>query len=139
MKFAIPWLSVTQPDGSVISRPILTVNLAQVDGRFVRETGIVDSGADMTMAPRRLCELLGYDWSLGTPTVLRGIAPREECQVKAMIHPVDIFIREAGCRLTIPVCFAETDGGLLLGREALFDTFRIQFDQSQLQTLFELV
>ncbi|MBL8799884.1 MAG: hypothetical protein JNM56_38740 [Planctomycetia bacterium] len=91
------------------------------------------------MAPRRLCELLGYDWSLGTPTVLRGIAPREECQVTGMIHPVEFYIREAGCRLTIPVCFAETDGTLLLGREVLFDAFRIQFDQSQLQTVFELV
>ena len=51
--------------------------------------------------------------------------------VRAMIHPLDIYVREAGCQLTIPFCFAEGDALLLLGREGFFDAFRVHFDKQR--------
>ena len=139
MSFIVPWQSDPTANGSVIYRPILDTLLVRTDGQMIRESFLVDSGADNSMGPRELCDRLGYDWALGTPTILDGIAGREECQLQARIHPVDFFIREAGYRLTILVCFAEGDAPLLLGRDGFFDAFRVQFDKPQLQTVFELV
>ncbi len=74
----------------------------------------------------------------GELTQLSGIAQHEECVVPASIHMLDIYIRDAGCQLTIPFCFAEGDAPLLIGREGFFDAFRIAFDKPQLVTVFEL-
>jgi hypothetical protein len=52
---------------------------------------------------------------------------------------LDIYIRDAGCQLTFPFCFAEGDAPLLIGREGFFDAFRVAFDKPQLVTVFELV
>lgn len=136
--FSKPWRSLPGPTGSTELQPVLELVLIRPAGIPHRELLLVDSGADTSMGPHRLCELLGYDWSLGMPTTLYGISARVECQVPARIHPVDIYIRDASCRLTIPVCFAEGDAPLLLGREGLFDAFRIEFDKSQSVTRFEL-
>jgi hypothetical protein len=69
---------------------------------------------------------------------LRGIVPREECKVIARLHQVEIYLRNADRRLTIPMCFADSDDApLLLGREGLFDAFGIYFDKKNYQTRFE--
>ena len=48
------------------------------------------------------------------------------------------YLRDADRRLTIPVCFADTDDApLLLGREGSFDAFGIFFDKKNLLTRFE--
>ncbi len=67
------------------------------------------------MGPRGLCELVGLRWEDGRPTEQHGISPRRECAVPAAIHALDVYIREAGCRLTIPFCFAAGDAPMLLG------------------------
>ncbi len=137
MKFAVPWLTEFQPDGSAIARPVLIAQIVRPDGRFLRETFIVDSGADISMAPRALCAWIGLRWEDGKPIQLHGISPREECAVPGMIHSVELVIREASLRLIIPVCFAEGDAPFLLGREGFFDAFRVQFDKVQSVTNFE--
>jgi hypothetical protein len=117
---------------------VLDVYLRAASGTFVREVFVVDSGADVSMGPRRLCELVGLRWEDGELTQVSGIAQREECVVPATIHMLDIYIRDAGCQLTIPFCFAEGDAPLLIGREGFFDAFRVAFDKPQLVTAFEL-
>ena len=90
------------------------------------------------MGPKRLCQLMGLNWSAGTPVQLRGISPREECMIAGMIHSVEIFVAEAARRITIPFCFADGDDApLLLGREGFFDAFRVSLDKKQLLTTFE--
>jgi hypothetical protein len=137
MKFVKPWREVSGPDGIDKRLPVLDVFLRTARGPFVREVFVVDSGADVSMGPRRLCDLLGINWDEGRRIDLRGIAKREECVMPAVIHNVELHSREAGCRLTIPFCFAEGDAPLLLGREGFFDAFRIEFDKRQLTTVFE--
>lgn len=91
------------------------------------------------MGPRRLCSLVGLRWEDGDLIQISGIAQREECIVPATIHMLDIFIRDAGCQLKIPFCFAEGDAPLLIGREGFFDAFRVTFDKPQLLTTFDMV
>jgi len=139
MRFTKPWRTLLGPDERDRRLPILDVFLRTADGSFVREVFVVDSGADLSMGPRSLCDLMGIGWGDGEPIELRGIAQRDECVVPAVIHDVEVYIREAGCRLAIPFRFAEGDAPLLLGREGFFDAFRIEFDKRQSLTAFELL
>ena len=107
------------------------------DGGLARQLFIVDSGADVSLGPQWLCALIGLDWDTGRPVQLRGISPREDCTVAGRIHPVDLYILEAACQITVPFCFAEGDAPLLLGREGFFDAFRIALDKPQHITEFE--
>ncbi len=138
MSFSKPWRTLFGPDEREKRLPVLDVFLRTGDGSFIREVFVVDSGADISMGPRELCDLVGLRWEGGELIELRGIAQREECVVSAAIHMLDIFIREANCQLTIPFCFAEGNAPLLLGREGFFDAFQITFDKQQSLTIFEL-
>jgi hypothetical protein len=54
------------------------------------------------------------------------------------MSPVIIDVRDADRRLTIPICFADSDDApLLLGREGSFDAFGISFDKMNLLTRFD--
>lgn len=138
MTFTVPWASFSAADGTEVRMPILDVHFRAGDGRTITETFIVDSGADISMAPRRLCDLLGLSWNSGTVIELEGISPRPECKVVGSIHQVEVHIREAARRLAIPFCFAEGNAPALLGREGFFDAFRICFDKDKSLTSFEL-
>src|SRR5947209_1113591 len=109
MTFTKPWGVFPSDDGNEIHAPLLDVSLLTAEGNAIQETFVVDSGADISMGPRRLCGLLGLDWDSGTPVELRGISPREECKIRATIHQVEILVREVSRRITIPFCFAEGD------------------------------
>lgn len=136
MTFTKPWASLTsQPSDP--AAPLLPVSLRMQDGRFIRQLFVVDSGADVCLGPRRLCVLLGLTWEAGIPVELRGIAPGEECVVKAMIHTVELRVHEAKMDLSLPFCFADGAAPLLLGREGFFDAFRILFDKRNAVTTFE--
>jgi hypothetical protein len=139
MTFSKPWAFLPADEGGETPVPLLGVGLRTTDGRWIREHFVVDSGADVSMAPRGLCELLGLAWEAGTPVQLRGISPRDECKVTATVHPVEVLIQEANCRITIPFCFADGDAPSLLGREGFFDAFRVIFDKKQQLTTFELL
>jgi hypothetical protein len=136
MTFTKPWVAFPQdPDTKV---PVLDVYLRTAEGPETPELFVVDSGADVSMATRYLCEALGLRWDAGTEVELRGIVPREECRLLARLHPVEIYVRDADRRLTIPMCFADSDDApLLLGREGFFDAFGIYFDKKNLLTRFD--
>ena len=136
MTFTKPWIAFPQdPDTKV---PVLDVIFRTAEGQETRELFVVDSGADVSMATRYLCDALGLPWDEGTPVELRGIVPREECRVSTRLHMVEIYVRDADRRFTIPICFADSDDApLLLGREGFFDAFGIYFDKRNLQTRFD--
>jgi len=136
MNFTKPWIAFPQdPDTRV---PVLDVFLRTVEGGQTRELFVVDSGADVSMATRYLCEALGLQWDAGTRVELRGIVAREECRVLASLHQVEIYIRDADRRFTIPMCFADSDDApLLLGRDGFFDAFGIYLDKKNLLTRFD--
>jgi hypothetical protein len=93
MNFSKPWISFPQnPDTKV---PVLDVFFRTVDGQETRELFVVDSGADISLATRYLCDAIGLSWDAGTQVELRGIVPREECRVLARMHMVEIYVRDA--------------------------------------------
>lgn len=136
MRFTKPWKLFTKHDGSTIWRPTLRVVLRQYGAPVYRHF-LIDSGADLSLASRRVCDALGLEWEAGVKRTLRGISQKEVCQVESRIHHVDLFVAELGLQITIPICFAEGDAPLVLGREGFFEYFRITFDRQALLTTFE--
>ncbi|HEV3119463.1 MAG TPA: hypothetical protein VGY58_20570 [Gemmataceae bacterium] len=137
MRFTKPWIAPAGARDVDTKEPALAVFLQTADGRTFREVFIVDSGADISMGPRRICDQLGLSWEAGALVELKGIAQRDECNVPGSVHPVTIFVAEAAREIVIPFCFAEGPAPLLLGREGFFDAFRIQFDKQRYLTAFE--
>ena len=78
--------------------PLIEVSVRGTTGRLMQWSFLVDSGAELSMGSRALCEKLGLDWRTGSFVEMRGISSRPECVVAGMIHPVEILVREAGCR-----------------------------------------
>jgi hypothetical protein len=138
MRFTRPWKASTRPDGSVIWRPTLRVFLWEAGGLEPHHF-LVDSGADLPLASRDLCDSLGKKWEDGRRGILHGISRRKVCQVEGRVHDVDLVIAELSIQITIPMCFAEGHAPLLMGREGFFEYFRVTFDGQALLTTFEFV
>lgn len=136
--FVHEWREFTRPDGSVIYRPLLPV-LVRGRDKFLPRYFLLDSGADLSMAPQELCRQLGLRWQDGDPITLRGISQRKVCLVQGRIHEVDILVSDAGVMLRLPMVFARGNVPFVLGREGFFDVFDIAFEKTNRRTVFQLV
>ena len=136
MRFTKDWRAFALPDGTIIRRPVLDVLVRGTDG-LLTANFLVDSGADLSMAPYDLFRKLGRRWEDGQPITLRGISRRKVCAIEGRVHPVDFFVSEVGRWFTIPVCFARGRVPFLLGQEGFFDHFIVAFDRSARKTTFE--
>src|SRR5207247_7611703 len=77
---------------------------------------IVDSGADITLAPRQLAERIGLDWNKGSKVTLTGISPRPECSLEGRIHRITALIPDIAIELNLSICSAYGDAPYLIGR-----------------------
>jgi len=99
---------------------------------------IVDSGADISLAPRQLAERIGLNWARGSRISLTGISPRPECSIEGRIQEAEAFLPDLALNLSLPICFADGDAPYLIGREGFFDRFSITLDKKKRRTLFRL-
>jgi hypothetical protein len=119
-----------------------TVYRPVIDLLFSEKTGhnlysfIVDSGADISLAPRQLVERIGLDWNKGTKITLTGISPKPECSLEARIHRISALVPDSGAELKLPICFADGNAPYLIGREGFFDEFDITLDKTGRRTIF---
>jgi hypothetical protein len=97
---------------------------------------ILDSGADVSLAPRYLAERIGLNWSRGSRISLTGISSRPECVVDGRIQDASAFLPDLALNLTLPICFADGDAPYLIGREGFFDRFKITLDKKKRRTIF---
>ncbi len=138
--FSIPWAVVTTTEGLATDIvPVLYLVFFGNDDNPIEEPFVIDSGADISMAPRSLADRLGLDWTEGRPIALHGVSSKPECTVQARILDVEVLVPEAECSLEIPICFADGEASCLLGRLGFFDAFRIEFNKSRQTTTLELL
>lgn len=124
MRFTKDWSEFVRPNGDIIWRPILEV-VVHGAHELLTVDFLVDSGADVSMAPYDLFRTLGKRWVDGQPTLMRGISRRKICALQGRIHPVDILVPEVGRWFTIPVCFTRGNVPFLLGQQGFFDHFSL--------------
>jgi len=99
---------------------------------------IVDSGADISLAPRQLAERIGLNWARGSRISLTGISTQPECSVEGRIQEAAAFVPDLALNLSLPICFADGDAPYLIGREGFFDWFNITLEKKKRRTLFRL-
>jgi len=99
---------------------------------------ILDSGADISLAPRHLAERIGLNWARGSRISLTGISPKPKCSVDGRIQEAAAFLPDLALNLSLPICFADGNAPYLIGREGFFDRFNITLDKKKRRTLFRL-
>ena len=138
MWFEEAWTPFLGEAETVVYRPTLDVVFTLPDGSEAEHVFVVDSGADISVAPRGLCEQLGLVWQNGVAVILRGIAQAQICEVDARVHDVQIRLADRDIEMVVPMCFAEQNAPYLLGRQGFFDRFDVTFQKSRLITSFSL-
>jgi hypothetical protein len=137
-RFVREWREFVLPSGIRVFRPILPI-LVRGHEKLVERDFLVDSGADLSMAPRELCAQLGLRWQDGGRTTLRGISSRQSSVVQGRIHEVDILIPDANMLVRLPMVFTRGSAPFVLGREGFFDVFNVTFEKVNHRTVFQLV
>src|SRR5205814_958411 len=137
IRFVREWRQFIHPGGDSIFRPILPVLMRGRYGFFERDF-LVDSGADLSMAPQELCKQIGLRWQDGEPIPLRGISQRKDCWIQGRVHEVELLVAEVGVMLRLPMVFARGNAPYVLGREGFFDVFDMILEKSNYRTVFEL-
>ena len=116
-----------------IERPMAEVVL--IGKREIREVFFIDSGADLTLIPRSVGELLGLEFKEKEIVDMYGVG-------KSVISVVIKGIRMRFGKHEIParVAWALTEEiPLLLGRVDVFDPFHITFKQNNKKVIFKTI
>ncbi|MBO0888479.1 hypothetical protein J2P12_05200 [Candidatus Bathyarchaeota archaeon] len=132
--FTKKWIRQKTRAGTVY-RPVIDLLFSERIGHNLYSF-IVDSGADISLAPRQLAERVGLDWNKGSRITLTGISPKPECSLEGRIHKISALIPDLALQMTLPMCFANGNASYLIGREGFFDKFNITLDKTRQVTLF---
>jgi hypothetical protein len=129
------WRTFALPDGTIIWRPVMDVLVRGADG-LLPANFLVDSGADLSMAPYDLFRKLGKRREDGQSITLHGISRRKVCAIEGRVTPWTFSYLRSGGGFTIPVCFARGKVPFLLGQEGFFDHFIVRLGRSARKTTF---
>jgi hypothetical protein len=132
--FAKKWMRQKTRTGTVY-RPVIDLLFNEKISRNLYSF-IVDSGADISLAPQQLAERIGLDWNRGKKITLSGISPKPECTLEGRLHKISALVPDLAFELTLPVCFANGNAPYLIGREGFFDQFDITLDKTRRRTIF---
>ena len=120
------------PKGRVVKRPVADVHLKTSKGNWIEFHPYIDSGADVTLIPLSLGKLIGF------------ILDEEKIeQIGGIRGSIPVLYQEGQIRLgseilNTKIAWALTDEvPPLLGREGVFDEFKIIFKQRGGIIIFE--
>lgn len=115
-----------------IHRPIAVVYF--IGEQEILELPYVDSGADITLIPNTVGELLGFEKENDNIKEVYSVGKKS---IPIIIKKIKLRI--ANHEFEARVAWALTENvPILLGRMDVFDKFKITFDQAKKKTIFEL-
>lgn len=130
--FSFPYRKERTRFGEIIFRPRATIELQGIHKEWYRFSLYADSGADVTLLRRSDCRILGYELTTGDERPLGGIG---KGLIKTYVHRIKVRIGTV--EFVSAVAFAEEEEiPRLLGREDIFNHFKVCFDQPNLVTDF---
>jgi len=117
-----------------IYRPAADVDLwSTLKGKWVSVSMYIDSGADITLIPRSMSELLGFEFNESEITGLRGVGGG---MVAVIIKKVPIRIEKHEFEVNVAWAMIE-EVPYLLGQEGVFDRFNVNFKKTDKIIEFE--
>jgi len=124
-------LSTKKTSLGTIFNPVIPVKILTPKG-FVTFQFLLDSGADFTLLPKHVADLVGIDLRNAPSTKTFGV---EGKGVRVFVGSVTIKIGHE--ILKIRAFFSERDDApFLLGRMDLFNKFKIEFDPKRKKIRF---
>lgn len=129
MKFK--YVHVPRADGSLHHAPYIPIFARNAQGKLLKIIALIDSGADTTLIPSDLAQILGLT-AKDTPLETGGIGG----SVPVKATQLSFVIQENRERypLSIPAFIlqdTQADVPLLLGRHGFFEQFHITFKQDE--------
>ena len=120
-----PLAQKSSPFG-IISDPKIPISIRTLAGYFTYRF-LVDTGADFSLAPRRLASQIGLDWNTLQETLVTGI---EQGHVPARLGYLPIRIQELDVK--VRCLFIDARKSLfILGRADFLDRFVLTIDHSR--------
>ncbi len=129
MAIILRYVHVQRPDGTLRKAPFIPIHVTDRDGKQLVVNGLIDSGADNTVVPKELAELLGLSEKRELETA--GIGG------KVKVKEAKMTITVVGARekysFNVPVLVMQESGSvpLLLGRNGFFENFHVTFRQDE--------
>lgn len=130
MSIILKYVHIKRQDKTLWRAPIIPIFVHDKDGKLLIINALVDSGADNTVVPKALAELLGLKEEDQLET--GGIGGKVTVKKSKMSITIK-GIRES-YSFVIPVLVlqdAENSVPLLLGRNGFFEHFHITFKQDE--------
>lgn len=120
---------VNRPDGTTVKTPSLPVTLMG-EKESIEMVALLDSGADISVIPKEVAEILGFDLS-GEIRLVHGIGGT----VRTIEKRINVVVAKGreNYTLNIPIKIVldEYDFSPLLGRAGFFKEFTITFMQGR--------
>ncbi len=139
MAITFKYIHVQRPDGTLKRAPYIIVYLRNKDGKLMKMVGLLDSGADNTVVPNDLAQILGLKEERNSDDETKGIGGK----VKTTSSKLHLRIKNEreNYSLDIPVLILKTDSDipLLLGRQGFFENFDITFKQNNEKVILKKV
>ena len=138
MAISFKYKSVKRHDGNEIKTPSIPVNLRGKSPNWIEFMALVDSGADLSVVPQDVAELLNFDLS-GEKDKSRGIGGEVEVINTKMQVNINRKHEDYTFEVPVQVVLGDSKIPVLLGREGFFDQFKITFEQSSEMVILKKV
>lgn len=126
-RFSFPYKKEPSSIFGYVYRPVVEMYLRTREEEWFKVSLYADSGADITILPRSVCEILGLCLQDGQESVVTGVGGEE---IKIFIHKLTVRIGDE--EFGIRAGFAEReDIPYLLGRTDILNRFNILFERDK--------
>lgn len=129
MTLSYKYVAVKRPTGITVKSPMIPVTLIGNSAIKPEVIALLDSGADISIIPKDIAELLNLDLS-GKEITAKGLGG--EVKVKESKMQINIKKHHEDYTFIVPVQIILEDKKVpvLLGRVGFFEKFKITFDQN---------
>ena len=127
-----------RPDNTEVKIPSIPIKIFG-EKEFSFDTfALLDSGADISVIPKKLGELLGLSLE-GNKTIAFGIGGKVECVERKITINISKGHKNYTFRMPVKIILEEYNFPVLLGRHGFFDEFIITLDQGKQKIILKKV
>ncbi|MGC8601485.1 MAG: hypothetical protein ACP5GO_04835 [Thermoprotei archaeon] len=106
-------------------RPRIPLQIKTKSGKWVTVSLYLDTGADISILPKSMSDILGVNLKSGNEVIVVGLAGE---LIRAYLHDIECKI-EGSEPFTIKFAISEKESIVpILGREGIFQRFNVRFN-----------
>lgn len=124
--------NVNNSEGVLNNAPFINIKLRNKNSKLINAIALIDSGADISVIPKDLANILGLNEKENTKGITQGIGG--DVKVRRSYINVIVSGKNEKYNLFIPVLILQDynqDIPILLGRNGFFENFHITFQQNK--------